>query len=82
MPKNNNTTDARPTKLELERRLDIVESLLIDCATVGDICRYFAEQEKIPLARRTIERYREHADRRIGKIMAPQREQEIRYAKL
>src|SRR5438034_8746565 len=75
-------TELKPTKAEMRRRIDVVESLLIDCASVTDIKRYFAEKEGLQLARRTVERYRELADKRIMKAAEPIREREVRTAKI
>src|SRR5436305_5010645 len=75
-------TEPKPTKAEFRRRIDVTESLLIDCASVTDVKRYFAEKEGLILARRTVERYCELADARIVKASEPIRQMEIRKAKL
>ncbi len=82
MSKERKQLSPKPTNAERRRRLDIVESLLTDCATVTDIRRYFAEKEGLRLGRRTVERYRELAEKRILKCAEPMRDREIRYAKL
>ena len=75
-------TESKPTKAELRRRIDITESLLIDCATVTDTVRYFTDREGLVIARRTIERYRQLAEKRIVKAAEPIRHVEIGKAKL
>ena len=70
----------KPTKTELRRRLDIVESLVIDCASVPDIMRYLAEKEDLKLARRTIEQYVHIVEKRIEKAAEPRRTLEVRKA--
>ncbi len=72
----------KPSKTEIRRRIDITESLLIDCASVTEIARYFAEKEGLTLARRTVERYRELAEKRIEHVAEPVRERELHKAKL
>lgn len=78
--KDNPNYHKKPTNTELRRRLDIVESLLIDCASVPEIMRYFAEKENLKLARRTIEQYVHIVEKRIQKAAEPLRELEIRKA--
>ena len=79
-PIDNPTYKIKPTNTELRRRLDIVESLVIDCASVPDIMRYFTEKEGLKLARRTIEGYVQFVEKRIQKAAEPRRELEIRKA--
>jgi hypothetical protein len=74
-------TEVKPSKAERRRRIDITESLLIDCASVTEIRRYFAEKESLHLGRRTVERYAEIAEHRIVKGTEPLRQAEIRKAK-
>jgi chromosome condensin MukBEF ATPase and DNA-binding subunit MukB len=78
--KDNPNYHKKPTNTELRRRLDIVESLLIDCASVPEIMRYFAEKENLKLARRTIEQYVHIVEKRIQRAAEPLRELEIRKA--
>ncbi len=82
MPEEPRKTEPKPTKAERRRRIDITESLVIDCASVTDIKRYFAEKEGLRLARRTVERYAEIAENRIVKVTEPIREREVKKAKL
>jgi hypothetical protein len=81
MPEEPRRTEVKPTKAEVRRRIDITESLLIDCASVTEIRRYFAEKEALHLGRRTVERYVEIAEHRIVKAAEPIRSAEIRKAK-
>lgn len=78
--KDNPNYHKKPTNTELRRRLDVVESLLIDCASIPEIMRYFAEKENLKLARRTIEQYVHVVEKRIQKAAEPKRELEIRKA--
>jgi hypothetical protein len=71
----------KPTKIELRRRLDIVESLVIDCASVTEIRRYLAEKEGLNLGRRTIERYVHTVEERIVKAAELRRDVEVQKAK-
>src|SRR5438552_12809565 len=72
----------KPTKTELRRRLAVVESLLIDCASVTEIMRYFEDRENLTLARRTIEQYVQIVEKRIQKAAEPIRQVEAILAKL
>lgn len=72
----------KPTKAEIRKRLDLIESLVIDCASVTDIKRYLQEKEGVRLSRRTVERYSELAEQRILKTAESKREHEIKLAKL
>jgi hypothetical protein len=81
MAEEDRTTRPKPSKAERRRRIDICESLLIDCASVTEIRRYFAEKEKLHLGRRTVERYAEIAEQRILKASEPIREVEMKKAK-
>jgi|GEM_PF-6812388 len=71
----------KPTKAEIRKRLDLIESLVIDCASVTDIKRYLQEKEGVRLSRRTVERYRELAEQRILRTAESKREHEIKLAK-
>jgi hypothetical protein len=82
MPEEPRRTELKPTKVEVRRRIDITESLLIDCASVTEIRRYFADKESLHLGRRTVERYAEIAEQRIVKAAEPIRGAEIQKAKI
>jgi hypothetical protein len=71
----------KPSIAERRRRLDIVESLVIDCASIPEILRYFVEKEGLRFGRRTVERYVCFVEKRIQKAGESKRQLEIQKAK-
>lgn len=70
----------KPTRFEMNRRLDIVEKLLIKGLHVTEICAYLEEREKITVHRKTVERYITKVNKLFEKARAPRRQAETHKA--
>lgn len=70
----------KPTAFEINRRLDIVEELLIKGLSSKTICSYLEEKEKISVHIKTVERYVTRVNKRWEKARAPHRQREIQKA--